>query len=167
MLAGGGSLGNGDGMEGSRAVVRRGLMFGVRAGAIPAGACAVLWLIIEAVRLTGGPGGSALEDPALAVLAVLGSLAVGVLIGAVTGLVLACAPLSLVSSGPLRALICFVLGGTLSFAEVVVMAVSSDGGYGPILLALLAMPVVGAVTAARSREIAAARLGAASRYLER
>ncbi|WP_407555351.1 hypothetical protein QOM21_36290 [Streptomyces sp. Pv4-95] len=151
----------------SRAVVLRGLTFGVRAGAIPAGACAVLWGTIEAARLAGGPGGSTLEDPALAALAVLGSLAAGVLVGAVTGLALACLPLSWVSSGPLRTLICFVLGGTLSFAEVAVMAVSSKGGYGPMLLALFAMPVVGAVTAARSREIAAARLGAAVRGLDR
>ncbi|MFG2895183.1 hypothetical protein [Streptomyces sp. NPDC048248] len=153
-------------MKESRAVVRRGLTFGVRAGAIPAGACAVLWGMIEAVRLANGPGGSTLEDPALAGLAVLGSLAAGVLVGAVTGLMLAWAPLSWISSGPLRTLICFVLGGTLSFTEVAVMAVSSKGGYGPIALALLAMPVVGAVTAARSREIAAARLAAAARRLD-
>ena len=147
-------------------MVRRGLTFGMRAGAIPAGANAALWGIIEAVQLVGGPGGSTLDDPALAALAVLGSLAAGILIGAVTGLVLAYAPLTWISYAPLRALICFLLGGTLSFAEVPVMAISSDGGYGPILLALFAMPFVGAVTAARSREIAATRLDAASPHLD-
>ncbi|MGG7571316.1 hypothetical protein [Streptomyces sirii] len=151
----------------SRAVLRRGLVFGLRAGAIPAGACAVLWLVVMVTRYVNGPGGSTMEDPVLAAVAVLGSMAVGASIGAVVGLVLAYAPLRLVSSGPLRALVCFVLATALAFGEVVVMAVSSDGGYGPILLALLAMPFVGAVTAARSEHLAAARIGPAGTHLGR
>lgn len=149
----------------SRAVLRRGLLFGLRAGAIPAGACAVLWAIIMVLRIDSGPSGSTLEDPVSAAIAVLGSLAVGALLGAVTGLILAYAPLRMVSCGPLRALVCFAVAGTLSFGEVAVMAVSSNGGYGPAFLALLAMPVVGAVAAARSRDIAAARIGPAGSHL--
>ncbi|MFJ9855764.1 hypothetical protein [Streptomyces sp. NPDC101150] len=147
----------------SRAVLRRGLMFGLRAGAIPSGAGAVLWVMVMATRLIAGPGGSTLEDPSLAAVAVLGSLAVGVLIGAVIGVVLAYAPLRLVSNGPLRALVCFVLAGTMAFGEVVVMA-ETDGGPATLLATLLAMPVVGAVTAARSHDIAAARIGPAGRH---
>ncbi|MFF4286822.1 hypothetical protein ACFY0R_16080 [Streptomyces sp. NPDC001633] len=64
----------------------------------------------------------------------MGSLAVGVLIGAAIGLALAYAPLRMIASGP-------------------------------IFVALLAMPVVGAVAAARSRDLAAARIGAAGRPL--
>ncbi|MFG3116769.1 hypothetical protein ACGF4C_20515 [Streptomyces sp. NPDC048197] len=149
----------------SRAVLRRGLVFGLRAGAIPAGVCAVLWVVTMVTWCLYGPGGSTLEDPALAAVAVLGSLAVGVLIGAAIGLVLAYAPLRLVASGPLRGLVCFLLGGTLSSGEVVVMTEATDGGYGPIFVALLAMPVVGAVAAARSRDIAATRIGAGGRLL--
>ncbi|MFG2290266.1 hypothetical protein ACGFOU_29835 [Streptomyces sp. NPDC048595] len=149
----------------SRAVLRRVLTFGLRAGAIPAGACAALWVFVMVLRCLNGPGGSTMEDPVLAAVAVLGSMAVGASIGAVVGLVLAYAPLRLVSSGPSRALVCFVLATALAFGEVVVMAVSSDGGYGPILLALLAMPVVGAVTAARSGHLAAARIGPAGTRL--
>ncbi|MEU9500595.1 hypothetical protein [Streptomyces sp. NPDC048196] len=152
-------------MRKSRAVLRRGLVFGLRAGAIPSGVCAVLWAVTMVMRYLYGSGGSTLEDPALAAVAVLGSLAVGALIGAAIGLLLAYAPLRLVASGPLRALVCFVLGGTLSSGEVVVMTEATDGGYGPIFVALLAMPVVGAVAAARSRDIAAARIGAAGRPL--
>ncbi|MFE2156997.1 hypothetical protein ACFW9M_04190 [Streptomyces lydicus] len=144
----------------SRAVLRRGLVFGLRAGAIPAVACAVLWAMVMVTRWVHGPTDSTLEDPPRAALAVLGSLAVGAVIGAVTGLVLAYVPQRLLASAPLRAMVCFAIGGTLSFGEVVVMAVSSSGGYGPVLLALAAMPVVGVVTAARGREIAAARLAA-------
>ncbi|MFE0189251.1 hypothetical protein [Streptomyces sp. NPDC059008] len=142
----------------SRAVLRRGLAFGLRAGAIPAGAGALLWVLVMVTRCLNGPTGSTLEEPASAAVAVLGSLAVGASIGAVVGLVLAYAPLRLVASGPLRALVCCVLATALAFGEVVVMAVSSKGGYGPILLALLAMPVVGGVTAARSGHLAAARI---------
>ncbi len=146
-------------------MLRRGLVFGLRAGAIPAGVCAVLWVVTTVTWYLYGPGGSTLEDPAPAAVAVLGSLAVGVLIGAAIGLVLAYAPLRLVASGPLRTLVCFLLGGTLSSGEVVVMTEASDSGYGPIFVALLAMPVVGAVAAARSRDLAAARIGAAGRPL--
>ncbi len=145
----------------SCAVLRRGLVFGLRAGAIPAGAGAFLWALAMVTRYLRGPGDSALEDPVRAAVAVLGSLAVGASIGAVIGLVLAYAPLRLVSRGPLRALVCFALATPLAFGEVVVMTVSSDGGPAPILVALLAMPVVGAVTAARSGHLAAARIGPA------
>ncbi|MFD7493864.1 hypothetical protein ACFV8T_15855 [Streptomyces sp. NPDC059832] len=148
-------------MGASGAVVRRGLLFGIRAGAVPAGMCAVLWAVIALAGLFGGPVGSTFDKPAAGSVAVLGSLAVGAGLGLVTGVVLAVAPSRVLASAPLRGLACFVLGTTLSVGEVVVMDVSSEGGFGPVVLAVLAMPVVGAVTAARSRSIAAARLGTA------
>ncbi|WP_326763945.1 hypothetical protein OG978_04630 [Streptomyces sp. NBC_01591] len=150
-------------MGASGAVVRRGLLFGIRAGAIPAGICAVLWAVIALAGLFGGPVGSTFEKPVAGSVAVLGSLAVGALLGLVTGVVLAFVPPRVLASAPLRGLTCFVVGTTLSAGEVVVMDVSSEGGYGPVILAVLAMPVVGAVTAARSRSIAAVRLGSADR----
>ncbi|WP_329594764.1 hypothetical protein OG298_38185 [Streptomyces sp. NBC_01005] len=143
-------------MRTSVAVMRRGLLFGLRAGAIPAGICAVLW---AAIALSGEPLDSSFEKPAAGLVAVLGSLAVGAAVGLVTGAVLAVAPPRMLGSAPARGLTCFVVGATLAAGEVVVMDVSSEGGYGPVVLAVLAMPVVGAVTAARSRSIAAARLG--------
>ncbi|MFG2626868.1 hypothetical protein [Streptomyces sp. NPDC048473] len=124
---------------------------------------ATLWAVVGLARLIQGPVGSTFEKPVLASVAVLGSLAVGAVLGVATGGVLAVAPQRLVASTPVRGLACFVLGTTLSAGEVVVMAVSSDGGYGPIGLAVSAMPAVGAVTAARSRSIAAARLRSAAR----
>ncbi|MGX7760278.1 hypothetical protein ACWQ06_16690 [Streptomyces angustmyceticus] len=141
----------------SRAVLRRGLVFGLRAGAIPAGAGAVLWVMVMTTRFLAGPGGSTLENPVSAVVVVLGSLVVGVLIGVVIGVVLACAPLRMVSSRPLRALVCFVLAGALAFGEMVVVG-AADGGPALLLATLLAVPVVGAVAAARSQDIAAARI---------
>ncbi|MGW2086764.1 hypothetical protein [Streptomyces sp. NPDC001880] len=150
-------------MGASGAVVRRGLLFGIRAGAIPAGICAVLWAVIALAGLFGGPVGSSFDKPLAGAVAVLGSLAVGAGLGLVTGVVLALVPPCVLGSALLRGLTCFVVGATLSAGEVVVMDVSSEGGYGEIFVALLAMPVVGAVTAARSRSIAAARLGPADR----
>ncbi|WP_371096485.1 hypothetical protein [Streptomyces sanglieri] len=146
-------------MRTSVAVMRRGLLFGLRAGAIPAGICAVLWAAIALSGLSGEPLDSSFEKPAAGLVAVLGSLAVGAAVGLVTGAVLAVAPPRMLGSAPARGLTCFVVGATLAAGEVVVMDVSSEGGYGPVVLAVLAMPVVGAVTAARSRSIAAARLG--------
>ncbi|MFF8420925.1 hypothetical protein [Streptomyces sp. NPDC015680] len=146
-------------MRTSVAVMRRGLLFGLRAGAVPAGICAVLWAAIALSGLSGEPLDSSFEKPAAGLVAVLGSLAVGAAVGLVTGAVLAVAPPRMLGSAPARGLTCFVVGATLSAGEVVVMDVSSEGGYGPVVLAVLAMPVVGAVTAARSRSIAAARLG--------
>ncbi|MET9660731.1 hypothetical protein [Streptomyces sp. NPDC006510] len=146
-------------MGASGAVVRRGLLFGIRAGAVPAGICAALWAVIALAGLFGGPQGSTFDRPVAGLVAVLGSLAVGATLGLVTGVVLAVVPRRMLGSAPLRGLTCFVVGTALSAGEVVVMDVSSEGGYGPVILAVLAMPVVGAVTAARSRSIAAERLG--------
>ncbi|MEU2671717.1 hypothetical protein ABZ622_23190 [Streptomyces sp. NPDC007164] len=146
-------------MRASVAVMRRGLLFGLRAGAIPAGICTVLWAAIALSGLSGEPLESSFEKPSAGLVAVLGSLAVGAAVGLVTGAVLTVAPPRVLGSAPARGLTCFVVGAALSAGEVVVMDVSSRGGYGPVVLAVLAMPVVGAVTAARSRSIAAARLG--------
>ncbi|MEL5956898.1 hypothetical protein AADR41_19345 [Streptomyces sp. CLV115] len=146
-------------MRTSIAVMRRGLLFGLRAGAIPGGICAVLWAAIALSGLSGEPLESTFEKPVAGLVAVLGSLAVGAAVGLVTGAVLAVAPPRMLGSAAARGLSCFVVGTTLSAGEVAVMDVSSQGGYGPVVLAVLAMPVVGAVTAARSRAIAAARLG--------
>ncbi|MET8743452.1 hypothetical protein [Streptomyces sp. NPDC004728] len=141
------------------AVMCRGLLFGVRAGAIPAGICAVLWAAIALAGLSGEPLESTFEKPVAGLVAVLGSLAVGAALGLVTGAVLAVAPSRMLGSALVRGLVCFVVGTASAAGEVVVMDVSSEGGYGPVIVAVLAMPVVGAVTAARSRSIAAPRLG--------
>ncbi|MFF3785353.1 hypothetical protein [Streptomyces sp. NPDC001933] len=146
-------------MSASGAVMRRGLLFGIRAGAIPAGICAVLWAAIALAGLSGEPLDSTFEKPVAGLVAVLGSLAVGAALGLVTGAVLAAAPSRLLGSALVRGLVCFVVGTASAAGEVVVMDVSSEGGYGPVIVAVLAMPVVGAVTAARSRPIAAPRLG--------
>ncbi|MFE6494333.1 hypothetical protein [Streptomyces sp. NPDC057748] len=143
----------------SGAVMCRGLLFGVRAGAIPAGICAVLWAAIALAGLSGEPLDSTFEKPAAGLVAVLGSLAVGAALGLVTGAVLAVAPSRMLGSALVRGLVCFVVGTASAAGEVVVMDVSSEGGYGPVIVAVLATPVVGAVTAARSRSIAAPRLG--------
>ncbi|MFB7213602.1 hypothetical protein [Streptomyces sp. NPDC056255] len=146
-------------MSASGAVICRGLLFGIRAGAIPAGICAVLWAAIALAGLSGEPLESTFEKPVAGLVAVLGSLAVGAALGLVTGAVLALAPSRMLGSALVRGLACFVLGTASAAGEVVVMDVSSEGGYGPVIVAVLAMPVVGAVTAARSRSIAAPRLG--------
>ncbi|WP_405708950.1 MULTISPECIES: hypothetical protein [unclassified Streptomyces] len=146
-------------MGAAGAVMLRGLLFGIRAGAIPAGICAVLWAATALAGLTGEPLDSTFEKPVAGLVAMLGSLAVGAALGLATGAVLAVAPSRMLGSALVRGPACFLVGTTLATGEVVVMDVSSEGGYGPVIVAVLAMPVVGAVTAARSRSIAAARLG--------
>ncbi|MFK0096767.1 hypothetical protein [Streptomyces sp. NPDC091040] len=82
-----------------------------------------------------------------------GSLGVGVLLGAVAGVALALSPEWLVARAPLRGLLAGCVAGTMYLGETVVVAVASDGGYGPILLTLLSTPVIGAVAAVHSGDV--------------
>lgn len=87
-------------MGASGAVMHRGLLFGIRAGAIPAGICAVLWAVIALAGLFGGPVGSTFDKPVAGAVAVLGSLVVGAGLGLVTGVVLVVAPPRVLGSAP-------------------------------------------------------------------
>ncbi|WP_217680687.1 hypothetical protein [Kitasatospora sp. SUK 42] len=82
-----------------------------------------------------------------------GSLGVGVLVGAVTGVVLALSPEWLAGRAWLRGPLAGIVAGTACLGETVVMAVATDGGYGPMLLTLLSTPVVGVVAAVHSGDI--------------
>ncbi|MGA5410104.1 hypothetical protein ACPCSC_22915 [Streptomyces lavendulocolor] len=87
------------------------------------------------------------------VVVVAGSLGIGALLGAATGVALALSPEWLAARAPLRGLLAGCVAGTMYLGEAVVVAVASDGGYGPMLLTLLSTPVVGAVAAAHSGDI--------------
>ncbi|MGM9468515.1 hypothetical protein [Streptomyces murinus] len=130
--------------------VRRGMRFGVRVGVIPAVFWGILFLFVAVAPFGSGP--LAVLRPGL--IAVVGSLAAGVLLGVVMGAALAVAPQWLVSRGPLRGLLAAGLAGVLFQAEVAVVAVVTDVGYGPTLAAFLATPAVAALAAAHSGDIA-------------
>ncbi|MGM9444570.1 hypothetical protein ACTAF0_30615 [Streptomyces murinus] len=130
--------------------VRRGMRFGVRVGVIPAVFWGILFLFVAVAPFGSGP--LAVLRPGL--IAVVGSLAAGVLLGVVMGAAPAVAPQWLVSRGPLRGLLAAGLAGVLFQAEVAVVAVVTDVGYGPTLLAFLATPAVAALAAAHSGDIA-------------
>ncbi|MGW1093959.1 hypothetical protein ACWD4L_49470 [Streptomyces sp. NPDC002596] len=87
------------------------------------------------------------------IVVVVGSLGVGVLLGAVTGVALALSPEWLAARAPLRGLLAGYVAGTMYLGETIVVAVASDGGYGPMLLTLLSTLVVGAVAAVHSGDV--------------
>lgn len=132
----------------------RGFRFGTRVGMVPALIWAGLCFGGAAAWLVRGSWHDALAVFGPGLVAVVGSLGVGSLLGVVMGAVLAIAPEWLVSRGLLRGLLAAFLGGVLFLGEVVVIAVATDVGYGPVLLTLLAVPVVAAVAAAHSGDIA-------------
>lgn len=76
----------------ARAVVRRGVRLGAIIGAWPAAIAGVLCLLVAFVFLVGDLYATARVLTAVAGLAVLGSMAVGLTLGAATGLALAVAP---------------------------------------------------------------------------
>lgn len=128
----------------------RGLRFGVRIGSVTAVFWGVLFLVATVASFRHGP----LTVLGLGLLAVVGSLGAGSLLGVVTGAVLAIAPAWLVSRALLRGLLAAVLGGVLFLAEVVVVAVATEVSYGPTGLTFLAVPVVAVATALHSGDIA-------------
>ncbi|MFY4723690.1 hypothetical protein [Streptomyces sp. LaBMicrA B280] len=130
--------------------VPRGMRFGPRVGVIPAVFWGIFFRFVAVAPF--GPGPLAVLRPGL--IAVVGSLAAGILLGVPMGAALAVAPRWLVARGPLRGLPAAVLAGVLFQAEVAVVAVVTEGGYGPTLLAFLATPVVAVAAAVHSDDIA-------------
>ncbi|WP_224275840.1 hypothetical protein [Streptomyces sp. LS1784] len=118
---------------------------------MPAGLAASLWLGVAVAQLLMKP--HALPGLSRLVIAVGGSLGVGVLVGAITGAALALSPEWLAGRTSLRGLFAGIVAGTTYLGETVVVAVASDGGYGPMLLTLLSTPVVSVVAAVHSGDI--------------
>jgi hypothetical protein len=134
-------------------VVRRGVRLGLRIGLVPACVFGSVWLVGTAMRLSAGAFSDGPGALARGFTAVGGSVGVGVLLGAVTGGALGLAPEWLAARAPLRGLLAGAVAGTVFLGETVVVAIASDGGYGPMLLTLLAAPVAGVVAAAHSGDI--------------
>ncbi|MFB7373741.1 hypothetical protein ACFC0D_28250 [Streptomyces sp. NPDC056222] len=134
-------------------VVRRGVRLGVRIAVGPAGFFGVLWLVHAIAWLFTGMRGDALMGILRGVVAVGGTMAVGVLLGAATGGALALAPDRLTARAPLRGLLAGAVASALFLPEAVVVAFATDLGYLPTLLTLLATPIVGAVAAAHSGDL--------------
>ncbi|MFD9032905.1 hypothetical protein ACFVZW_17400 [Streptomyces sp. NPDC059567] len=119
----------------------------------PAGFFGLIWLVYAIAWLFTGMRGDALAGILRGVVAVGGTLAVGVLLGAATGGALASAPDRLTARAPLRGLLAGAVAGTLFLPETLVVAFATDVGYLPTLLTVLATPVVGAVAAAHSGDV--------------
>lgn len=141
-------------MAARRDVVLRGVRFGMRVGSVPAMIWGGVWAGGVVAGLVRWPWHGVLAMVGKGLIAVLGSLGVGLLLGLVVGAVLALVPTWLVSRVFLRGLLAAFLGGVLFLGEVLVIGVATDGGYGPMLLALLAVPVVAAIAAVHSGDIA-------------
>ncbi|WP_377270642.1 hypothetical protein [Peterkaempfera sp. SMS 1(5)a] len=137
-----------------RNAVSRGLRFGLRAGAVPAVVWGALCLVGTVDRLLSGSWQEAAAILGRGLLAAAGSVAVGALLGVVTGTAPAVAPPWPTSRGALRGAPAALVGGVVFPGELVVVAVASDGGYGPMLLTPAAVPVVAGAAAACSGDIA-------------
>ncbi|MEU9866013.1 hypothetical protein AB0D99_34620 [Streptomyces sp. NPDC047971] len=119
----------------------------------PAGFFGLIWLAHALAWLVTGMRGDAFAGILRGVVAVGGTLSVGVLLGAATGAALAVAPEWLTARAPLRGLLAGAVGGALFLPETLVVAFATDVGYLPTLLTVLATPVVGAVAAAHSGDV--------------
>ncbi|MEV4231384.1 hypothetical protein AB0J81_30700 [Streptomyces bobili] len=95
----------------------------------------------------------ALECLVRGIVAVGGSLGVGVLLGAATGVALALSPEWLACRAPLRGLLAGCVASTMYLGETIVVAVATGGGYAPMFLTLLSTPVIGAVAAVHSGDV--------------
>ncbi|WP_329117756.1 hypothetical protein [Streptomyces sp. NBC_01353] len=134
-------------------VVRRGIRLGVRITVGPAGFFGLMWLVYAVAWLFTGMRGDALAGILRGVVAVGGTMAVGVLLGAATGGALALAPDRLTARAPLRGLLAGAVASALFLPETLVVAFATDLGYLPTLLTFLATPIVGAVSAAHSGDL--------------
>ncbi len=134
-------------------VVRRGVRLGVRIGLVPAVIFGSVWLVAAAMWLSTGTHQGGLAGLMRGITAVGGSMGVGVLLGAVTGGALTLSPEWLAARAPLRGLLAGAVASTMFLGETAVVAVATDGGYGPMLLTLLSTPVAGGVAAAHSGDI--------------
>ncbi|MBC2869519.1 hypothetical protein [Streptomyces mexicanus] len=134
-----------------RGVVMRGLRFGLVVG----GGCALGWGAVWTASVTVAAVLGQWHGVPLAlvseVILVGGSLFEGVVLGLLLGATLAVAPDWLTSRGLLRRLLAGLVAGTLFLGEVLV---SMEGGILPVLSMILCIPVVGAVAAACSGDIA-------------
>ncbi|MFG2332780.1 hypothetical protein ACGFMM_24550 [Streptomyces sp. NPDC048604] len=134
-------------------VIRRGVRLGVRIGLATAIVFGSVWLVGTAMRFSTGTHEGTLADLARGIAAMSGIMGVGVLLGAVTGGALALAPQWLAARAALRGLLAGAVASTMFLGQAAVVAFATDGGYGPILLTLLATPVAGGVAAAHSGDI--------------
>jgi hypothetical protein len=135
-------------------VIKRGLRFGLVVGLVCALGWGALCLVGFAVGLVAGRWHDVLVDLVAGLGLVGGSLAVGALLGLMLGAALALAPGWLARCRPLRGILGGLVAGTLFLGEVIVIAVASDVGPLPTLLTMAAAPVVGAVAAVHSGDIA-------------
>jgi hypothetical protein len=131
---------------------------GVRVGMLMAGAPAIPWavlaLFVGAVELLiGRDTQHAVRALRYCALLLGGSLVAGVLMGLIIG-----GGLALVSRAITRtwglALVGALLGALTFLAEFVVVGVGTDAGYAALGTTLLAWPVMAAVAAAHSADIA-------------
>ncbi|UKY52668.1 hypothetical protein [Streptomyces inhibens] len=134
--------------------VRRGLRFGMRVGTFHAVGFAIPCGLAGLAALVSRAPVDWLFGLQRATAAIGGSLAVGALLGLATGGLLVVLPRWITARGLLRGLLTAVLGGAVYTGETVVVAVATDVGYLPVLLSCLGWPIVAAVTAAHSGDIA-------------
>ncbi|MGW0734195.1 hypothetical protein [Streptomyces sp. NPDC002851] len=135
------------------AVVRRGTRLGVRIALVPAIIFGSVGLVAVVMWTFGGAYDDALAGLTVGVGGVGGSLAGGVLLGAVTGAVLALSPEWLAARAVLRGLVGGSAASAVFLAELLALASVVDVGPGLMILVLLAVPVVGAVAAAHSGDV--------------
>ncbi len=131
-------------------VVRRGVRVGIRIALIPAILFVSFWLVSATAWLFSGMSEGAPEGLVRGFTAVAGTMGVGVLLGAVTGAALALSPAWIATRAALCGLLAGAVAGVMWLGETAVVAVATDGGYGPMLLTLLSAPVPGFVAAAHS-----------------
>ncbi|MGW4273034.1 hypothetical protein ACWEGQ_11870 [Streptomyces seoulensis] len=134
-----------------RGVVMRGLRFGLVVGGVCALGWGAVWTAGVMVAVVLGHWHDVPSALVSEVILVGGSLFAGVVLGLLLGAMLALAPDWLTSRGLLRRLLVGLVAGTLFLGEVLV---STEGGILPVLSMLLCIPVVGAVAAACSGDIA-------------
>ncbi|MFJ9440848.1 hypothetical protein ACIRRH_03125 [Kitasatospora sp. NPDC101235] len=134
-------------------VVSRGVRLGMWIGSATAAIFGSFAFVAAAMWLGEGLPGEAVACLVRGIVFVAGSLGVGVLVGAAVGVALALSPGCLASRAPLRGLLAGSVAGTVYLGEPIVIAVATNNGYGPMLLALLFTPIASAVAAAHSGDI--------------
>ncbi|MFE9612911.1 hypothetical protein [Streptomyces sp. NPDC006012] len=134
-----------------RGVVMRGLRFGLVVGWVCALGWGAVWTAGVMAALMLGHWHDVPSTLVSGVILVGGSQFVGAVLGLLLGATLTVAPGWLTSHWLLRGLLAGVVAGTLFLGEVVV---SMEGGILPMLLMIVGIPVVGAVAAACSGDIA-------------
>lgn len=143
----------------ARTVIGRGARLGVLIGAWPAGTLGLLCLVAAFVFLTGGQYGAAWALTTAGGYVALGSMALGVALGTVTGLALAIAPRRLLARAPLRGLLAALTAGLPVAALYVALLTGGDYSLASYPLSTHVVDwsvilTVALVAAARSGEIA-------------